>query len=279
MTAILQDIGNYHPQAQQILRGLDGKENPFRTLELEERKNLLQINYRETLNYVINGIGVGKFVGDNRAQRSKFDRAEKDKLVFISHLLKKCIKPEQGIGNLLKVPQIYTSIVLSTKPNFDFKLVPQVYQVLQQNAERGFCHISVVNCLKKVTGMFPQGFGISYIPKDSAGNDYDRFEYAIVNALYPEHFKRPKCRTVTRNLTFIGRGLDIVVHEHNNLYFPETNKRLAKMSKHRLDEILTLLASNYQERQKADVLPRCWFAKDYFSEQRHQNLWNKIGSD
>ena len=52
MAALLQDIGNYHPKAQSILKGRDGKKDPFRTLEVSERKQLLQINYRETIKYI-----------------------------------------------------------------------------------------------------------------------------------------------------------------------------------------------------------------------------------
>jgi hypothetical protein len=279
VAAILQDIGNFHPQAQQVLYGEDGFADPHRTLEPQDRKKLLLINHTETLNYVVSGLGVGKYVGDSKVDRDLYDKTEKEKLIFINHLLKSWINPEQGIGNLLKVPQIYTSIVLSTKPNYDYKLIPQVYQVLSQNVEKGFCNKSVVRSLQKITGMFPQGFGVTYVPKDSDGHDLDRFEYAIVNHLYPKHFKCPMCRSATRNLTFIARGNDVLVGEKNNLYFPDTVKSLTKISKQRLNEILASLASNYQERQKLDVLPRCWHAKDFFSVASHQNLWNKVGAD
>ena len=47
MAALLQDIGNYHPDAQEILVGESGDENPYRTLEVSERKKLLQINYSQ----------------------------------------------------------------------------------------------------------------------------------------------------------------------------------------------------------------------------------------
>jgi len=276
--ALLQDIGNYHPDAQLLLFCEDGKADPFRTLSLEERKKLLQINHTETLHYVVAGIGMGKYIGDSKDEQALFNKMEKEKLEFINHMLKNWINPAEGIGNILKVPQIYTSIVLSTKPNYDFKLIPQVYQVLHQHAKKGFCNQEVVNSLEKITGMFPQGFGVTFIPKDSDGNDSDRFEYAIVSHLYPADIKQPVCRTVTRNLTFIARGVDVVVAEQNNLYFPETAKSLTKISKQRLDEILELLASNYHERKNMDMLPRCWHAKDYFSVARHQNLWNKAGS-
>ncbi len=155
-------------------------------------------------------------------------------------------------------------------------MLPKVYQVLKLNVERGHCLVKVVNCMYKITGMFPMGYGITYIPKDSSRQPLDRFEYAIVNHLYPQSPQQPECRVATRSLTFISRGQDIRIDKASNLYFPETAKKLSKMSKVRLNEILELLASNYKERQNLDVLPRCWHAKEFFSIGKNQNLWNKV---
>ncbi len=69
MAAILQDIGNYHPDAQQIMYGVDGKQDCYRTLNVEERKSLLQINYRETLKYLLNGIGISMYLGNSKTER------------------------------------------------------------------------------------------------------------------------------------------------------------------------------------------------------------------
>ena len=275
MAALLQDIGHFHPEAQQVVCGSDGTLNPFRMLELEDRKKLLQINYRETIKFLVEGVGAPIYVGNSKTNRDKFNIAEHKKLVFIKHLLKTSINPKQGIGNLLKVPQIYTSIILSTKESYDYKLLPKVYQALNQNAERGTCSQVVVDTLHKITGDFPQGFGIIYIPEDDEGEPTDRYEYAIVNQLYPEEVDQPTCRTATRNLTFISHGQDFIVKPSFNLHNTATAKAFATLSKERLNEILELLSSNYQERKKLDLLPRCWHANDYFSMKDNQKLWNK----
>jgi len=275
MAALLQDIGNHHPEAQLLLKGEDGQQDPYRMLELEDRKALLQINYRETVRYLIEGIGARNYVGNSKAEREKFNKAEREKLLFIKRLIKSSINPKQSIGNLLKVPQIYTSIIMSTKLNYNYKLLPKVYQVLNQNSQRGSCSQVVVDALLSITGIFPQGYGVVYIPNDSDGKALDRYEYAIVNRLYPEKPEEPKCRIASRNLTFINHGQDITIAKDNNLHFAETGKKLASISKERLNEILELLASNYAERQKLDLLPRCWHPKDYFSIKVNQKLWNK----
>lgn len=275
MLAILQDIGNHHPMAKQILYGETLTANPYRTLEANERKKLLQINYTQTMKYILYGIGAGKYIGNFKVEKEAFDKSEKRKLIFMKSVFKSWANSQSILGNLLKVPQIYTSIVLSTKPNFDYRLLPKVYQVLQLNVDKKHCHAKVVELLYKITGMFPLGYGITYIPKDSTGQPLDRYEYAIVTHLNPKDPMQPECRVATRSLAFISRGQDICIEKTSNLFFPQTAKKLSTMSKERLNEILELLSSNYQERQNLDVIPRCWHAKEYFSIGKNQNLWNK----
>lgn len=278
MAALIQDIGNYHPAAQRILCGSQGTLSPFRTLEVNERKELLQINYRETIKYLVEGIGVPEFVGNTRSERDQFQLDEQDKLAFMKRLLKTSVNPKNSIGNLLKVPQIYTSIILSTKSNYNYKVLPQVYQVLHKSAELGACEQSVVDALYEITGMFPQGFGIVYMPHGDFMDQGDCYEYAIVNNLYPKHPEQPHCRMTTRKLTFIGHGQNIVLPKNKNLYFTQTAKKLARLSKERLHEILELLSSNSQERKQLDLLPRCWHANEFFSIKINQNLWNRADS-
>ncbi|WP_440877008.1 hypothetical protein [Thalassotalea sp. PLHSN55] len=276
MAALIQDIGNFHPDAQEILLGENADQDPHRTLLIEERKQLLQINYRETVRYFITGLGEQAYFGNSRDDRDNFVQAEQKRLVFVRHLLKSSVHPKEGIGNLLKVPQIYTSIILSTKANYQYKLLPKVYQVLNQNAERGNCSQKAVDILYRITGMFPQGYGVTYIPSESDGSPSDCYEYAIVNRLYPDNPLHPKCRIATRKLGFIGFGQDITISKDRNLYFPETVKKMSSISKERLNEILELLASNYKERQDLDLLPRCWHTKDFFSMKNNQKLWVKL---
>jgi hypothetical protein len=275
MAALLQDIGHYHAQAQVILRGESGTEDPNRTLDINQRKQLLQINHKQTLSYVSNGIGMLRYTGNSKSGRDKFIINEKNKHQFIKKLIKTSFKAGQGLGNLLKVPQIYVSIIFSTKDNYNYKVLPKVFQVLNKNAELGICSQKIVDALYQITGMFPQGYGVIYMPEDETGQQGDCYEYAIVNRLYPKDPEQPLCRIATRKLAFIGYGHNVTVKKQNNLYFPHMAKKIATLSKERLDEILELLSSNYQERQQLDLLPRCWHANEFFSIKNNQKLWNK----
>lgn len=275
MASLLQDIGHYHPEAQAIVCGEDGSLDPYRTIKVDERKNLLQINYRETLKFLIEGIGAPTYIGNSKTERDRFNIREHKKLVFIKQLLKSAIAPRNGIGNVIKVPQIYASIILSTKSSYNYKLLPKVYQALFQNAEKGTCDKTVVETLRSITGDYPQGYGITYIPYEEDGKRVEHYEYAIVTQLYPKQPDHPICRTATRGLTFIGHGQDLEIKPSVNLYNTEVAQAFARLSKDRLNEILERLSSNYLERKQLDLLPRCWHAHDYFGMKDNQKLWNK----
>lgn len=275
MAAILEDIGYYHPEAQAIVKGESGEADPYRILEKEERIALQEINYQETLKYVNEGIGESLYIGNSKSDRDIYIENEKIKHVFINRILKSSIVPNEGIGNLLKVPKIYTSLILSTKANYNYKLLPKIYLVIKQNAERGACSKSVVNALHRITGSYPQGYGITYIPTGYDGRLVERYEYAIVNQLYPNDIDEPLCRVATTNLRYIIHGEDITVPVTSNLYHAPTAKKFSKISKERLHEILELLSSNYHERKELDLIPRCWQTKDFFERKVNQKLWDK----
>jgi hypothetical protein len=276
MAALLQDIGNCHPEAQLILKGADGKADEFRVLENDERLALLQISYRESLKYVTQGLGLDKYSGNSREERDQFIKLEGERQNFVLMLLKNAIKPEHGIGNVLKIPQIYTSVVLSTKSSFAYETLPKVALVLEKGVEKGVYSKVAVDALLSITGIFPQGFGITYIPKDSDRQDLDRYEYAIVTGLYPADIRQPVCRMVTRNLTYNVSAQGCIVSVENNLYYPQARKKLERISEERLLEILSKLVSNFEERKNMPLLPKFWRPDEYFSYVKNQNLWNKV---
>jgi hypothetical protein len=275
MATILQDIGNYHPEAQTILKGEDGTLDEFRMLELPQRKALLKVGYEQSLRYTKEGLGVSRYVGNSRSERDVFNKNELDKLVFIRTLLKSALSPGQGIGNLLKVPQVYASVVLSTKANHTYSSLPKATLVLEKGAENKAFSAVVVKHFIEITGTFPQGFGITYIPKDPDKRDLDRYEYAVVVGLYPTNPNIPLCRAATRNLTFNSFGMNYMISVESNLYFSKARKKLEKVSEDRLREILSKLWSNYDDKVDLELIPACWQPNEYFSYKKHQNLWNK----
>ncbi|MEY8197922.1 MAG: hypothetical protein RPS47_01640 [Colwellia sp.] len=276
MISLLHNVGVCHPIAQQVLKGKSGDKDEFRVLNTDERLVLLKCNYQQTLNYLKDGLGLDKYIGGSKAERAIFNQKEEDKLTFICFLLKSAINPKQGIGNLIKVPQIYTSIVLSTKQNFTYSSISKGFQILNKGVDKGIISKQIVESLLKITGVFPQGYGVTYIPKSSEGYDLDRYEFAIVNTLYPQNPYSPICRIATKNLVFNSSGTDICIEPGNNLYFPDARKKLMKVSPERLKEILRHLWSNFENRQEQhDLIPKYWHPYEYFSFAKQQNMWNK----
>ncbi|ATC97115.1 hypothetical protein [Pseudoalteromonas tunicata] len=276
IVSLLLDIGNFHPDAQAILTGPEGKLDELRALDNDERIALLKINYQQTINYITEGLGLDQYIGNSKAEKAEFDQLEIQKISFIKDLLLKSVNPQQGIGNVIKVPQIYTSIVMSSKLNFAYNTVPKAFLILDKGVERNSHSQIAVDTLLKITGLYPQGFGITYIPKDDNGDDLPRYEYAIVNRLYPDDPHAPLCRIVTKNLTFVSNGDDVTLNTSQNLYYPANRKKLEQISPERLKEILSKLWSNFEQRQQeTSLIPSCWQPQEYFSYAKHQNLWNK----
>ncbi|WP_445424724.1 hypothetical protein [Alishewanella sp. HL-SH06] len=275
MAAILQDIGRCHPSCQLLLKGPEGNFDEFRELEADERNTFLQDSYTEAFNYVQHALSKGRYRGRARDERDRFVRDEEQKRELLLLLLKQAARPQEGIGNVLRIPQIYTSMVLSTKQSYNYEDLPKAALALDKSAELGKISKNSVAGFLRIVGMFPQGYGLPYIPKDSDGNDMDRYEYAIVAGLYPSNFRQPFCRIVTYSLTYQASARACVLSIENNLYFAPARKKLEVIPEERLLDILRKLVYDFQERMASPLIPKFWHPYDYFLHTKNQNLWNK----
>lgn len=276
MSALFQDIGTLHPKAQLILKGKDGTLDEFRLLDKEDRMSLLKINHEQSLNFITFGLGVDRYVGNSKEERNEFEKTERQRLNFIRTLLISALKPKLGLGNLIKAPQIYTSIIFSSKQSHNFFDLPKAMLIVAKAAEREAISKIVADTLLSIVGHFPQGYGITYIPKDNDKKAADRYEYAIVTGLNPKDPFVPTCRVATRNLTFIASGQVIAIDKKSNLYFATTKKSLEKINPARLQEILRKLASNFEERKELEILPSYWNPYSFFAYKKLQNLWKQV---
>ncbi len=275
IAAIFQDVGLLHPKAQKILTGKDGTLDEFRVLDKEERLALLKINHEHTLDFITNGLGMEQYIGNSKQERADFIRNQEEKLSFTRTLLIDAIKPKLGVGDLIKIPQIYASVIFSSKQSHNFLDLPKAGLVITRAAEGGSISKVFAECLLSIVGHFPQGYGITYIPKDDDMQDMERYEYAIVTELNPADPYIPRCRVATRNLTFISGGHTNSVNIESNLYFSAAKKKLEKVNPARLEEILRKLASNFEERKTLDLIPSYWNPYGFFCYEKLQNLWNK----
>ncbi|MDC8829620.1 hypothetical protein [Alteromonas gilva] len=273
--ALLQDIGLQSPEAESILVGPDNDLNEFRVLDDATRTQLIKINFTGTMDYLKNGLGVPGYVGNDKAERTQFIHRHTAINEFMLALMKDAYLSKKGVGEILKIPQVYTSIILSTKPDFTKKNLPKGYILIEQLAKKGAINVELAKAFVQIVGYFPLGFGVTYIPRDERGIDRDRYECAIVTRLNPSHPAEPVCRPVTRNLTYISSGSDEVVKKSSNLFFPANRKKLMRIGRERLMEIMSLLSGNFSPDAVDDLIPSHWEPADYFSFKKNQNLWNK----
>ncbi|AWL11020.1 hypothetical protein HMF8227_00524 [Saliniradius amylolyticus] len=273
MAALLQDIGYYHPDALALVDNKPEDSRKQRSLDSEQKQALRKINFEQSLRFCRDAVGMDMYVGNSKEERDQFEQNEKEKHKFLLTLLTAAADPKQSIGNLLKIPQSYASMVLNTR--YAYTSMPNVIDVLTQLGERRTLNERAVQSFIGIVGRFPVGFGVTYIPKDSEGKDQEKYEYAIVTGLYPEPLDEPVCRMATKNLTFYQFGTDVRVSQENNLFFPEARAKLEQISRDRLIAILRKLVSNFEERKELDLIPKCWHPHTFFSYAQHQNLWNK----
>tara|TARA_Y100000296_G_scaffold25437_1_gene29913 strand:+ start:625 stop:2058 length:1434 start_codon:yes stop_codon:yes gene_type:complete len=273
--ALLQDIGLQSPAAQTILKGENGDLDEFRLLDESQRKDLLKLNYHFTLRYLSDGLGQPNYVGNNKEERDRFNKTHKDASEFLLSLVKDAFVSKSGLGEIVKIPQIYVSIVLSTKSDYSRMSLPKGYMLIEQLAKKGGLNKQLAQDFVELVGYFPQGFGITYIPVNEKGQEKDQYECAIVIGLNPKNPAEPLCKVVTRNQKYITSGAQEIIPKGRNLYFPANRKKLMRVGQDRLGEIMSQLSSNFTPDAIDDLVPSFWEPYDFFGFKKHQNLWAK----
>ncbi|QPG06669.1 hypothetical protein IT774_05825 [Salinimonas marina] len=274
-SALLQDIGLQHNDAQAILLGEKRNLDEFRLLEESQRKQLLKLNYLHTMSYLKRGLGQPVYEGDNTEEQHRFDKTHEAANQFREKLMYDAFVSKTGLGELLKIPQIYVSIILSTKHDYTRKELAKGYLLIEQLAKKGGLNTKLAQAFMKIVGFFPQGFGITFIPVNERGEEKKQFEYAIVNQLNPKNPGEPHCRVVSRNLNFVTSGGDEVIEKGRNLFFPANQKKLMRIGRDRISEIMSQLQSNFNDKSVDGLAPPYWEPADYFAEKKHQNLWKR----
>ena len=275
MAVLLQDVGHYHPDALRLLRA-DGSQPNYRLqFSAAERQEFLDVSLQASLRFLLKGIGMPLYRGNSKSERAEFQQNEQEKIAFAATVLRTAAAPGSGVGNLLRIPQVYASAVLPGRARFIYESLPKVALILKNGARAGQYDERMVDQLLTITGIFPQGYGIVYLPKEKSAAAPERYEFAIVNSLYPPSPETPLCRGVTRNLRFKTSGQNLAVSVDHNLYFKPARQKLAVIPEARLQEILSKLSSNFEPAQLRHFLPRCWHPDEFFAPAKHQNLWNR----
>ncbi|MEP1445483.1 MAG: hypothetical protein ABJK37_05105 [Paraglaciecola sp.] len=277
LAAIFQDVGLQHPDLVELLEGEEGEKDRFRLLEKHEREKMLRLNYDYTIDYLQNGLGCQQASSSTAQQQVEFDESEKQRLKFQLGLVLDANNAKQGTSEILKIPQIYASIIFSTKHDFQRKSYPTASILIEQLAIKKVISKQIAKVFVDIVGHFPLGYGIVYIPRDIRGNELEIYEYAIVTELNPKVLDEPVCRPVTKNLMFLTSGKTLAVDKNLNLHFPVARKKLVKIDPKRLIEIMEKLTYDFKPEQSAAFVPDYWEPHNYFCVAGNQNLWNRSG--
>lgn len=273
MAVLLQDIGLLHPEALGIIQGELAQFDPDRPLNLDERERLLKVSSEASLALLQQGFGIAPYKGNDKIEREQYFAAQQQRLHWLSQLLQLNPADKTLFSGLLKVPQVYASIVLPGRQRFNYALLPKAALLMREGAKKNEYNGLLVDQLLRITGLFPQGYGVVFTPLAADNQPQDRYEFAIVNGLYPQKPEQPNCRVVSRQQQYRNTGLDISLQTDYNLYFKAARERLAVLPEHRLKALLNALYKDGEERYLRKLLPRCWQPEQFFTEPAHQNLW------
>ncbi|KKO45085.1 hypothetical protein WG68_11625 [Arsukibacterium ikkense] len=273
MAVLLQDIGLLHPEATSIIQGELAQFDPGRALSMQERQQLLQVSNDASLALLQQGFGITPYKGNDKVERDHYFAAQQQRLKWLSQLLQLNPGDKTLFGSVLKVPQVYTSIVLPGRQRFNYALLPKAALLMREGAKRNEYNGLLVDQLLRITGLFPQGYGVVFAPLGGDQQPLDRYEFAIVNGLYPQKPEQPNCRVVSRQQQYRNTGLDISLQTDYNLYFKVARQRLEVLPEHRLKALLNALYQDGEARYLRKLLPRCWQPEQFFHEPAHQNLW------
>jgi hypothetical protein len=275
MALLMQDIGFCLPEIREGFQGPSGEPLQQRELTPTERQQYLQLSLDAALQYLQHGIAQSPYRGHSKTEKADYEAIYQQRIQFSTRLLQSAAVPGGGLGNLLKIPQVYASAVLPGRNRFNYQALPKVALILKNGAKQGQYDDQLVNVLLTMTGIFPQGYGIVFLPKDASGLSLERYEFAIVNSLYPAKPEVPICRVVSRKLQFRSVGPNCTVSVAQNLYFKPARQQLAVIPAARLKEILQKLSASADSDPLRYQLPRYWHPDQFFADPKHQNLWNK----
>ncbi|MGS2719137.1 hypothetical protein [Paraglaciecola aestuariivivens] len=274
IAAITQDIGMQHPEIQRLLKGADGSLDEFRVLDKGTRVPLLIMNHEQTQDFVVHGIGTSEYEGGDEDKKLRFEKKQNNRLKFVLGLLTDAVKPSQGsIGNIIKIPQIYTSFILSTKPDYNFRDLPKVVAVLNNAAKNKAICSEAAQSFINLVGHFPMGFGVLYLKPHKPEDKIEDYYYGIVTQLNPSRPDAPTCRRITDQGEICPDTKNFSLLPENNLFYPEVQKNLSNLSIEKRKTLRETHMRDLKDSKLPELEAGFWNTYRYFSINKHQNLW------
>jgi hypothetical protein len=207
--ALLQGIGSYSPEAEDIFSG-----DRYRQLDAEQRCELIESMQKKSIDYLKIGIGIPQLRFDTRTEQRDQIEYETEKLQFMLSLLDNRPGKETEIDDVLRIPSVYASFIVSTKPDSDYDIIFKAYDIIEEGLADSLYNAKFARLFLAMVGKFPIGSGIYFFCKET-----NAIEKGIVSSLYPVYPDEPYCKQITRQQIQSLSQYEVQVSPANNLYY------------------------------------------------------------
>jgi hypothetical protein len=205
---LLYHIGSYSPYAEKIYKG-----NRFRLFNHEKRNHLREVILQNSNLYLREGIGLPERRFDNKQAKEEFIKNENNKLDFMTQLFD-FEHQSSELRDLMRIPMVYGSFMLSTKEDFEYTSIYRAYDILKDGMKNGEYNPNFCALFLRMVGRFPIGSGIYFISKETG-----MIEKGIVSSLFPQNPESPFVKQITRNQLQSLSQTEVIVCKDSNIYF------------------------------------------------------------
>ncbi len=207
IASLIHQIGSYSVDASQFYKG-----NRYRLLNDKEREGLIKVIFENTNRYLEYGLGKPDQEAFSFQEAEDYKNAV-NRYDLTDSILKGYVKPNNAMGNLLRIPMIYSSFLMSTKPKHDYSIIYKAYDIIKSGIDKELIHAGFGTQFLKMVGQFPLGSGIYFISTESG-----QPERAIVIGMNPPEYNSAIVKQMTRRqIKYDDFSQTLVSYESNLL--------------------------------------------------------------
>lgn len=213
--ALLLSIGSYSPEVEEIFAG-----DRYRLLTPDERTLLVNTIKEKSMMYLKSGIGIPPKRFNTHQEKIDYTEYEKAKLDFMLSFFNEEDRNNTELQRLMKIPVVYSSFMVSTKPDFDYRRIYDAYDTIKKSAVDGELDSQYSKLFLAMVGRFPLGSGIYFLNPET-----EAIEQAIVSSLYPDNPHSPICKQITRRQLKSMMQQEIIIPPANNIFFETARQK------------------------------------------------------
>ncbi len=260
----IHQLGLQSESSQKILKEKKGDNSE---ISKEQRCEFLKQSSKISLEFLIFGISAQRPKLDTKEQETEWKKKVRKELNFKSEVIKSINHANGEIGEILKVCQLYTSLMLQDKEHEQQGLENYAYKIMKSRSEQGKLNQQFCEKLLNIMGQFPIGSGLFMMNQTLPGHkdkNPNLIEKAIVTKIYPKNPQEPFIKKVTRNELYYKYEEQGTLIKCENLTF-------------NFNKLSPLKQKNFKQQYSPDQekANRFWKPNDIFNSRiSEKNLWN-----